>query len=230
MGLLDTISGIEIAESHRPWPRVLVSGEGWQQAIDHLSAGRFALLGLWADPPTIHMGLFNGADGDAAIVSYACKSGKFPSVGAHHAPAIRLERAINDLFGLEALNATDTRPWLDLGFWNVRYPLGEKAAVRKQVPYKFLPAEGEGLHQIPVGPVHAGIIEPGHFRFSANGEYVVRLEQRLGVRPQSDLEGVLQDVHWAVGSFGYFPSYALGAVMAAQFYDAVRESVPVGGD
>jgi Ni,Fe-hydrogenase III large subunit len=180
MGLLDTISGIEIAESHRPWPRVLVSGEGWQQAIDHLSAGRFALLGLWADPPTIHMGLFNGADGDAAIVSYACKSGKFPSVGAHHAPAIRLERAINDLFGLEALNATDTRPWLDLGFWNVRYPLGEKAAVRKQVPYKFLPAEGEGLHQIPVGPVHAGIIEPGHFRFSANGEYVVRLEQRLG--------------------------------------------------
>jgi carboxypeptidase Taq len=52
------------------------------------------------------------------------------------------------------------------------------------------------------------------------------MEQRLGVRPKSDLEGVLQDVHWAVGSFGYFPSYALGAVMAAQFYDALRESVP----
>ena len=44
----------------------------------------------------------------------------------------------------------------------------------------FLPTEGEGLHQIPVGPVHAGIIEPGHFRFTANGEFVVRLEQRLG--------------------------------------------------
>jgi Ni,Fe-hydrogenase III large subunit len=43
-----------------------------------------------------------------------------------------------------------------------------------------LPVEGEGLHQIPVGPVHAGIIEPGHFRFTANGEHVVRLEQRLG--------------------------------------------------
>ena len=47
-------------------------------------------------------------------------------------------------------------------------------------PYAFLPVEGEGLHQIPVGPVHAGIIEPGHFRFTANGEHVVRLEQRLG--------------------------------------------------
>ena len=44
----------------------------------------------------------------------------------------------------------------------------------------FLPAEGEALHQIPVGPVHAGIIEPGHFRFTANGETVVRLEERLG--------------------------------------------------
>jgi carboxypeptidase Taq len=52
------------------------------------------------------------------------------------------------------------------------------------------------------------------------------MEQRLGVKPASDLEGVLQDVHWAVGSFGYFPSYALGAVMAAQFFDAVREAVP----
>jgi Ni,Fe-hydrogenase III large subunit len=47
-------------------------------------------------------------------------------------------------------------------------------------PYVFLPVEGEGLHQIPVGPVHAGIIEPGHFRFTANGETIARLEQRLG--------------------------------------------------
>jgi carboxypeptidase Taq len=52
------------------------------------------------------------------------------------------------------------------------------------------------------------------------------MEQRLGVKPQNDLEGVLQDVHWAVGSFGYFPSYALGAVMAAQFYEALNEAVP----
>src|SRR5690606_36395046 len=47
-------------------------------------------------------------------------------------------------------------------------------------PYAFLTVKGEGIHQIPVGPVHAGIIEPGHFRFHANGELVVRLEQRLG--------------------------------------------------
>jgi Ni,Fe-hydrogenase III large subunit len=158
----------------------LVSEEGWHQAIDGLVTGRFVLLGLWGNTPMVHMALFDESAGAAAVVSYTCKSGKYPSVGARHAPAIRLERAINDLCGLVAVDAPDARPWLDLGFWDVRHPLGKKAAARKQAAYQFLPAEGEGLHQIPVGPVHAGIIEPGHFRFTANGEHVVRLEQRLG--------------------------------------------------
>ena len=83
--------------------------------------------------------------------------------------------------GLQPRGAVDTRPWLDLGFWDVQHPLGDRsAAPQTRPPYPFLPTEGEGLHQIPVGPVHAGIIEPGHFRFTANGETVVRLEQRLG--------------------------------------------------
>jgi carboxypeptidase Taq len=52
------------------------------------------------------------------------------------------------------------------------------------------------------------------------------MEQRLGIRPANDLEGCLQDIHWAVGSFGYFPSYALGAVIAAQLYESLRADVP----
>ena len=48
------------------------------------------------------------------------------------------------------------------------------------------------------------------------------MEQRLSVKPQNDLEGVLQDVHWAVGSFGYFPSYALGSFIAAQLHETLR--------
>ena len=120
------------------------------------------------------------ADGTIAILTYVCKDGKYPSVGARHPPALRLERAIRDLFGLDAMGSPDTRPWLDLGFWAVAQPLGRNGPAQKPAPYQFLPVEGEGLHQIPVGPVHAGIIEPGHFRFTANGEHVVRLEQRLG--------------------------------------------------
>jgi len=159
-------------------PRSKVTEDGWNKAADRLAAGEATLLGLWADAPDVHMALLEGAD--VALVTYTCGDGRYPSIGAKHAPAIRLERAIGDLFGLDAVGATDARSWLDLGFWDVRYPLGGKGAAQPPAPYAFLPAEGDGLHQIPVGPVHAGIIEPGHFRFTANGEHVVRLEQRLG--------------------------------------------------
>jgi carboxypeptidase Taq len=52
------------------------------------------------------------------------------------------------------------------------------------------------------------------------------LEQRLNIRPPSDVEGCLQDIHWAVGHFGYFPSYALGAVIAGQLNEAMRAARP----
>ncbi len=160
--------------------RATVTKQGWNEAIAQLVAGECTLLGLWGDPPNVHIATIEEATGNIAIVTYACADGRYPSVGAQHPPAIRLERAISSLFGLEATGAPDTRPWLDLGFWDVRHPLGKKQPAQKPSPYEFLPVEGESLHQIPVGPVHAGIIEPGHFRFTANGEHVVRLEQRLG--------------------------------------------------
>ena len=116
-----------------------------------------------------------------AVVTIGCPGGGFPSIGALHPPAIRLERAIFSLYGLEPIAAPDTRPWLDLGFWDVRYPLGASSpAPTARADYTFLPVEGESLHQVAVGPVHASIIEPGHFRFTAGGETVARLEQRLG--------------------------------------------------
>ena len=52
------------------------------------------------------------------------------------------------------------------------------------------------------------------------------LEQRLGIRPATDVDGCLQDIHWAVGHFGYFPSYALGAVIAGQLNEAMRAALP----
>jgi len=180
MSPLDNIPYLEKVKAHRPWPRAIVGDDGWRQAIEYLATGRCTLLGLWGDTVNVHMALLGERFDGIIVLSYACTNGHYPSVGARHPPAIRLERAIRDLFGLDAVGAPDTRTWLDRGFWDVRHPLGKSGPAQKPAPYIFLPAEGEGLHQIPVGPVHASIIEPGHFRFTANGEHVVRLEQRLG--------------------------------------------------
>jgi Ni,Fe-hydrogenase III large subunit len=141
----------------------LVDTTYWQEATRLVAAGEATLLGLWGEPGRVHMAVF---DHGVVVLSLDCPSGSYPSVGALHAPAIRLERAARDLFGLDPIGLPDRRPWLDHGANPTAYP--------------FLPVEGESLHQIPVGPVHAGIIEPGHFRFTADGETVVRLEQRLG--------------------------------------------------
>ncbi len=143
------------------WARSIADRAAWQQAAQRLHAGEASLLGLWAEPGFAHMALMQSQA--CEVLTLACEEGRFPSVGRLHPPAIRLERAIRDLVGLEPEGLPDTRPWL-----------------RHGGAYSFLSAEGESLHQIPVGPVHAGIIEPGHFRFSANGETVVRLEARLG--------------------------------------------------
>ena len=166
---------------HRPWPRAEVGAATWKAAAKSLAAGDLTLVGLWGDGNDVHMALHDEAASDFAVVSLACRDGRFPSVGRLHAPAIRLERTICDLSGLEPEDAEDDRPWLDHGRWGVSHPLEQATpAAPESAPYDFLPTEGESLHQIPVGPVHAGIIEPGHFRFTANGETVVRLEERLG--------------------------------------------------
>jgi len=53
-----------------------------------------------------------------------------------------------------------------------------------------------------------------------------RMEEYLGIRPPSDTLGVLQDVHWSSGSFGYFPSYTLGAIYACQFFHSMKKEIP----
>jgi Ni,Fe-hydrogenase III large subunit len=179
MAPLDRIPHSSITQAHRPWPRASVGEDGWQEAIHLLAAGELTLLGLWGEAEAVHMALLDATNA-IAVISLDCAGGTFPSVAVQHPPALRLERTIQDLFGLEAIGAIDARPWLDHGKWGAQAPLGKWASGREAGPYRFLPAEGGALHQVAVGPIHAGIIEPGHFRFSADGEHVVRVEQRFG--------------------------------------------------
>src|SRR6185436_20647265 len=122
--------------------------------------------GLWAEPAMIHAALRDAESGSVVVASRACPDGGYESLGAARPGAIRLERAARDLFGLAAEGAPDARPWLDHGRWPARHPLcarperrGLDEPAARAADYPFLPVEGEGLHQIPVGPVHAGIIE-----------------------------------------------------------------------
>src|SRR5258707_4640019 len=122
--LADLLHTGALVEGHRPWPRAVATRTIWQNASSELSRGHLDLLGLWGDDDAVHMALRDPANGDAAILTMICTDRTYPSIGAVHPPAIRLERAISDLFGLEAGRAPDLRPWLDHGRWRVAQPLG----------------------------------------------------------------------------------------------------------
>ena len=113
---------------------------------------------------------------------------RFPDISDLFPAAERMQRATYDLLGLRAEHAADQRKWLRHAAWpeNV-FPLRKSFDVSQSFDngvdaYPFVKVEGEGVHEIPVGPVHAGTIEPGHFRFSVLGEAVLRLEERLGYK------------------------------------------------
>jgi Ni,Fe-hydrogenase III large subunit len=160
--------------------RLRIDERDWIGLAMGCAQGLQDLLALWVDDGAAFMGLGVPSLKLRIIVSVPLKRGSFPSVANNHAAAIRLERTLRDLHGVEPKGLPDQRNWIDHGKWPLPPPNLKKNATRPDTAYSFLAAEGEGLHQIAVGPVHAGIIEPGHFRFTANGEAVVRLEERLG--------------------------------------------------
>ncbi len=114
----------------------------------------------------------------------------YPSLVSIFPVAQRMQRAVYDLLGITAEeppgDEADTRGWGRHGGWpQIFFPLRRDADGSQQfpnisAPYPFVTVEGSGVHEIAVGPVHAGTIEPGHFRFSVVGEKVLRLEAQLG--------------------------------------------------
>jgi Ni,Fe-hydrogenase III large subunit/Ni,Fe-hydrogenase III component G len=120
-----------------------------------------------------------------ATTSVGMEDLSLPSLATFWYPASRFERAIQDSFGIDFVGHPLPRPLVKHVFWpDDYYPL-RKDAVEPQTfendgkEFPFLPVGGEGVYEIPVGPVHAGIIEPGHFRFSVVGETIIDLTIRL---------------------------------------------------
>ena len=157
-----------------------------------LRGGR--LVSLWgADQRERGLGYllyvgFGVAEGLALVcVPLAAAAPEYPDLSALFPAANRLQRAAYDLLGIRAQgDAVDRRPWLRHNNWPADFfPLrrdcdANRSFALRDENYAFVAVEGEGVHEIPVGPIHAGIIEPGHFRFSIVGEKVLRLEERLG--------------------------------------------------
>ncbi|KAA2214561.1 hydrogenase large subunit [Teichococcus oryzae] len=158
-----------------------LDADGWLALRDALAEEpELDFLGLWAEEGAVHAA-FHGPDG-VLLATLPVTGGAFPALSPARPAAAWFERAVADLWGRRAEGGTDGRPWLDHGRWAVTAPLSSRPAPNTSEPPQpvFLPATGPGVHQVPVGPIHAGVIEPGHFRFHVQGETVVRLEARLG--------------------------------------------------
>jgi len=129
----------------------------------------------------------------------------FPSLSKKFVPAYRFERQMQSLMGVVPSGHPDLRPWIKFEDWpqNV-FPLRKSYDAscpmqRTKGEYQWVRAEGEGVYEIPVGPVHAGIIEPGHFRFQAVGETVLNLEERLGY-VHKGIEKKFEALSWKDGA------------------------------
>jgi Ni,Fe-hydrogenase III large subunit len=169
---------------------LLVSRDEWRQIALTVAAVGGRLGPLWASTsadtgPLIHAAFLTEVGGLVLALPVADPDEPYPGIEDLFPAADRMQRAIADLSGLRS-TATDTRPWLSHARWPHTYrplvdaPLSQPAAQPTTPTYDFVRVEGEGVHEIAVGPVHAGTIEPGHFRFSVVGEKVLRLEERLG--------------------------------------------------
>jgi Ni,Fe-hydrogenase III large subunit/Ni,Fe-hydrogenase III component G len=107
-----------------------------------------------------------------------------PSIAVARYSASRFEREIQDMFGVAFTGHPDPRPLVRHGFWPADYhPLRKQTQPPEFTddgqPFPFKRVGGEGVYEIPVGPVHAGVIEPGHFRFSVLGETIIKMKSRL---------------------------------------------------
>jgi len=170
-----------------------LDSEDWGKAARVAAESGYRWAGVWGDPVAEHIVvracLVNGGDYLVLVTEVPLAH----PVLASHTPcfpaADRFERHLHDMLGIGFLDHPDDRRWTRHQAWpEGTYPLRNDFPVSGDSPrrapadsdYPFVQVLGSGVYEIPVGPVHAGIIEPGHFRFQAVGEEVLRLEERLG--------------------------------------------------
>ncbi|MGQ0577626.1 MAG: hydrogenase large subunit, partial [Betaproteobacteria bacterium] len=177
--------------------RGFVDAKQWRAACQQVRDKGGRLVALWGSDNedrgqgwSVHAALT--VQSGLLAITLPLRSGGFPDISDIFPAANRMQRSVFDLLGIPAEGAADRRKWLRHAAWRAdEFPLRKDFDAHHPSPithhdeaddYPFVRVEGEGVHEIPVGPVHAGTIEPGHFRFSIIGEGVLRLEERLGYK------------------------------------------------
>ena len=132
----------------------------------------------------VHVLLGSAGERVEVVVEIPRADAWLPTLAGISYPAGRFERELRDLYGIVPVDHPQPYRLVRHGHWPTSYhPMLSDA---DQTPYfgshtgfPFAEVTGKGVYEIPVGPVHAGLIEPGHFRFSVVGETIVRMYQRL---------------------------------------------------
>jgi len=170
-----------------------ITGDDLHPICQNVCDGGGRLVALWGSDEraqghgfALHVVLVNENGLVCLSVPLPAERPSYPDISRIFPAANRMQRAVYDLLGIYAHESRDHRKWLRHAAWHSgSFPLRKdfdaaQSRTEDLDNYPFAQVEGQGVHEIPVGPVHAGIIEPGHFRFSIVGEKVLRLEQRLG--------------------------------------------------
>lgn len=187
--LVQSGNALKLAPAHL----LEIDMEDWGRAGEAAANYGCRWAGVWADPrdDEIEVNACLEFQGDYLVLRTAVDIATplLPSHTPYYMGADRLERHVQDMAGLAFGDHPDARRWTRHQAWSEeRFPLRNDFSVAEKpeettpadTEYPFAKVQGAGVNEIPVGPVHAGTIEPGHFRFQAVGEDILQLEERLG--------------------------------------------------
>ncbi len=195
-------------------PEFRIQRERFEEAASMMKRVGARLVAEWAVDETLlgrSFAVYACYAADKEYLLAACdvplNDPTFPSLTKKYVPAFRFERQIHSLMGLTPSGHahSDLRPWIKFEDWPPdAWPLRKTFDASRRLPrvageYRWARVSGEGVYEIPVGPVHAGIIEPGHFRFQAAGENILNLEERLGYTHKG-IEKRFESLSWADGT------------------------------
>ena len=193
-------SGIytQYLEDHHPahMPCLEIRRLDWEPAAETARRLEMRLVAVWATEAGCHdqdqgmyayMSFAHPEHRHALVRALLAKElRQIASVCKHYIAACRMERHMQDMFDIAVTNIPDGRRWIKHEHWpEDAYPLlgsfARNTRMRQAAgEYAFVRSDSEAVYEIPVGPVHAGIIEPGHFHFLAVGEQILNMEQRFG--------------------------------------------------